>query len=54
MGVENDLVRGMDRLLENRFADHEHDLVTAVGCEKVGQAHEQGHWWHKCTSGKFS
>ena len=48
IGIEDDIISGIERLVQNRFLHHSQDTVTAVGLEKVGQAHEQHQWWYEC------
>lgn len=49
MGIRVDLLLGVLRLMTNRFTVHKNDMVTAIGFEEAGQAHEQHHWWYECS-----
>ncbi|CAN9128288.1 unnamed protein product [Alternaria alternata] len=48
MGIGSDVLRGVLRLMMNRFTVHRNDIVTAIGLEKAGQTHEQHNWWYEC------
>jgi hypothetical protein len=48
MGIGNDLMPGVFRLLVNHFTVHKNDMVTALGLEKAGQTHEEHYWWYEC------
>jgi hypothetical protein len=49
MGIGDDLLLGVQRLITNRFTVHKNDTVTATGLEEAGQAYEQHHWWYECS-----
>jgi hypothetical protein len=47
MGFEDNTSQGLMRLMTHLFNVHNNDMVTAMGLEKAGQAHEQHHWWYE-------
>jgi hypothetical protein len=53
MGIEDNIMQGISRLVYHRSLYHSQDKVTAVGLGRLGRAHEQHHWWYECNGERY-